>query len=185
MRQGALVAGIVYFISACHPGAAGSPLDPVALCDSVQVDSQWQPIGIGDSLAVLLPWSAQHPRTSDAIGPIPWTQQWVDGSLTVAWETVPIRFTDRDPFDSLPGSSDYSVPASPDCSAPAPKGWRTHTFIWRGADGGSLIARTFIWPSAPRQWALDLIVVASRPAEYARAIAVLKSLRAQHVLPSN
>ena len=182
MRHGALLAGIVWVLSGCQAGTSRTGrLDPVALCDSVQVDSGWQRVAIGDSLTVLVPPSAQHPRPGDSF--VPWTQIWMDGYLTVEWQTISTRSTDRDPFDSVPGPSVYSVPASPDCSAPAPEGWFTHTFIWK--DGESLMSRTFIVPPAPRRWVLDLTVWAYRPAAYGRAIAVIKSLRPLRALPSN
>ena len=171
MRPSALVAATLWPLCVCC--VRPQRIDPVTLCESVTVDSTWLPLGLGASLALSAPPDMlEAPRTD--IG----SNTWYTRDLIVQWEEpIPLLSKSLDPFDAYSArlNDPYRIPASPECSAPAPNGWATHTFIWK--QGKALIARVFIVPPAPHERAFDLVVMARRSSAYGDALAILRSLR--------
>jgi hypothetical protein len=175
MRHSAMLALAAWCVSGCHP--APGTIDPVALCDSLHVDTTWQSVAVGGGLTVLIPWSLQHAQAG-VEGPPPY-DTWYSRDLSVQWN-LPFPPSDprlADSLDALRSRTDPSS-ASPACSAPAPDGWVTRTYIRK--HGKTRIIAVYSIPPAPRHEAYALYIAASSDAAFRDGLAVAKSLRVAH-----
>ena len=161
MRGRAILCVLVWALPGCH-GAAGRPA-PVALCEAAVADSTWREAPVGDHFAIMVPSTMTDTRRSTAI---PAGQQWWDQDLAVYWLNL-----GPGPWDSIltgqPGR------AASQCSATAPRGWATYTFIT--IDGPTLDADVFMVP-ATRQDSTLTVHILGRGSKFGRAIAIAKSV---------
>ncbi len=173
MRIAAVLALVTVSLTGCQQRL--SRIDPVLVCDSVSNHTDWRPIGVGASLTVSVPWSLQHPEQFDQLGPVPKSQQWYSRDLSVEWDMKP-RSADGsvDSLRPLPSRPD-STAASPACSAPAPEGWVTLTYIWQ--DRRTRVLAIYSISRAPSRQVYGLYIVARTDSTFRDALAIAKSLR--------
>ncbi len=175
MRHPAMLALALWCLSGCHP--APGRIDPVALCDSLHVDTAWRSVAVGGGLTVLIPWSLQQAQAG-VEGPPP-HDIWYSRDLSVTWD-MPFHLADPRLPDSLDAFRSRPDPssASPACSAPALDGWVTRTYVRK--QGRDRIIAVYSVPPAPRYEAYALYIVASSDAAFRDGLAVAKSLRVPH-----
>ena len=182
MRKPVLICLTLAALSCSYVGP--QRLDPAGLCDSVVPDSTWKPVSLGEGLLVLVPSDVELPHVKDQVGDTPLSHQWGNSELSLGWDaravTPPLRHAADSSAPALP--EPYTTAASPDCSAPAPKGWTATTYIWTDRDQPYhqhtvYIARVIIMPNASAERLIDLVVVARVPAALGTAMGIVKSLR--------